>query len=186
MAVLKHATRRIALLVTGLALAIGAGPTVPALAQTTGAIERGPSGLPLPRFVSLKASRVNLRIGPGSDYAVDWLYLRRGLPLEIIQEYDNWRRVRDAEGTEGWIYQSLLTGTRTGMAAPWLKEKEATITLRGEPREAAKVLALVEPGAIGDILTCNGKWCRMRFERFEGWVEQSAIWGIYPGETYKR
>ena len=70
----------------------------------------GPSGLPLPRFVSLKASQANLRIGPGTTYPVEWTYVKRGLPLEIIQEYDNWRRVRDADGTEGWVSQALLSG----------------------------------------------------------------------------
>lgn len=169
-----------------LVFALGIDTLPPAYAQTTGAIQRGPSGLPLPRFVSLKASRVNLRIGPGRDYAVDWLYLRKGLPLEIVQEYDNWRRVRDAEGTEGWIYQSLLSGTRTGMAVPWLREKDANIRLLGEPSDSAAVIALIEPGAIGEIIACNGTWCQMQFERYVGWVEQATIWGIYPGETYKK
>ena len=161
-------------------------PDSPVHAQTTGAIQRGPTGLPLPRFVSLKASRVNLRVGPGQDYAVSWLYLRRGLPLEVIQEYDNWRRVRDAEGTEGWIFQSLLSGARTGMAAPWLKSKQATIALDREPGGNSRTIALVEPGAIGEILSCNGEWCRMRFDGYEGWVEQGLVWGIYPGESYQR
>ena len=79
----------------------------------------GPSGLPLPRFVSLKSGRVNSRIGPGVNYSVDWMYMKPGLPMEIIQEYDTWRRVRDADGAEGWINQSLLSGRRTGIAAPW-------------------------------------------------------------------
>ena len=78
----------------------------PVLAQPA----KGASGLPLPRFVSLKARRVNLRIGPSRDYAVNWLYTRSGIPMEIIQEYDHWRRVRDLDGTEGWIHKSLLTG----------------------------------------------------------------------------
>lgn len=169
-----------------LILGIAVMPDLAAMAQTTGAIQRGPSGLPLPRFVSLKASRVNLRVGPGQDYAVSWLYLRPGLPLEIIQEYDHWRRVRDAEGTEGWIYQSLLSGARTGMAAPWLKSKNATITLSREPNRDSRTLALIEPGAIGDILSCDGQWCRMRFDSYEGFVEQDLVWGIYPGESYRR
>ena len=83
------------------------------------AAAKGPSGLPLPRFVSLKAKRVNLRVGPGQNYAVAWLYTKAGVPMEVIQEYDNWRRVRDAEGTEGWVYQSLLSGERTAVTAPW-------------------------------------------------------------------
>ena len=85
----------------------------------------GPSGLPLPRFVSLKSARVNSRIGPGVNYSVDWLYIKAGLPMEIIQEFDNWRRVRDADGAEGWINQSLLSGRRTAIVAPWQSGKGA-------------------------------------------------------------
>ena len=93
-----------------------------ASAQQTGSVTQanvGPSGLPLPRFVSIKAKRVNMRVGPGQEYAVDWMYLTPGLPVEIVQEFENWRRVRDSDGAEGWIYQSLLTGKRTAIAAPW-------------------------------------------------------------------
>jgi SH3-like domain-containing protein len=82
-------------------------------------ITLGPSGLPLPRFVSLKSGRVNSRVGPGANYSVDWMYMKAGLPMEIIQEFDTWRRVRDADGSEGWISQSLLSGHRTAIVAPW-------------------------------------------------------------------
>ncbi len=153
-------------------------------AQTTGSIQRGQSGLPLPRFVSLKSSRVNMRVGPGRDYSVDWLYLKSGLPLEVIQEYDNWRKVRDSEGTEGWIYQSLLSGRRMGMAAPWHRGKKASVDLQRDPEDESKTLALVEPGAIGRVHVCNGDWCEMTFEGHKGWIKQALIWGVYPGETY--
>lgn len=156
----------------------------PAYAQTTGSIQKGQSGLPLPRFVSLKSSRVNMRIGPGRDYAVDWLYLQSGLPLEIIQEYDNWRRVRDSEGTEGWIYQSLLSGRRTGMAVPWHRGKNATVNLLNNPDAKAKTIALIEPGAVGRVHVCNGDWCQMTFKGHKGWIKQASVWGVYPGETY--
>ncbi|MCT7374535.1 SH3 domain-containing protein [Chelativorans salis] len=151
-----------------------------AIAQS---LERGPSGLPLPRFVSLKSGRVNMRVGPGTDYAVEWLYLKPGLPMEIIQEYDNWRRVRDADGAEGWINQALLSGRRTGAAAPWFKGKQATIPLRAQAEEDARHVAEVEPGAIGEVRVCNGEWCRMSFSGHEGWMKQTLVWGVYPGET---
>ena len=156
-----------------------------AQANTEQNVKVGPSGLPLPRFVSLKSSRVNMRIGPGLNYAVNWMYLKSGLPMEIIQEYDNWRRVRDAEGAEGWINQALLSGRRTGIAAPWFKGKEADIDLRADPRDDARLIARVEPGAIGSIKACNGDWCEMDFAGHSGWVNQSLIWGAYPGETVK-
>jgi SH3-like domain-containing protein len=148
-------------------------------------VRRGPSGLPLPRFVSLKSGRVNSRIGPGVDYSVDWLYLKPGLPMEIVQEYDNWRRVRDADGAEGWVNQSLLSGRRTAIAAPWQKGKDATISLLSDPDPKAGVVAIIEPGVIGNIRTCDGQWCEMAFGRYTGWISQSQVWGAYPGELVK-
>ncbi len=141
------------------------------------------SGLPIPRFVTLKSGRVNLRIGPGRDYPVDWMYLKSGLPVEVIQEFDNWRRIRDSEGTEGWINQSLLSGKRSGIAAPWFKGKEAMIPMRAQPAEDARLVASIEPGAMGQIEACNGTWCQMRFDSYKGWVPQNLIWGAYPDET---
>jgi SH3-like domain-containing protein len=145
-------------------------------------IARGPSGLPLPRFVSIKADRVNMRIGPGTDYAVDWLYQKKGLPLEIVQEYDNWRRVRDSEGAEGWIYQSLLSGKRTAITAPWNKGKSQLMDLQNSPTEKASTVAQVQPGAVGTISSCNGQWCEISFGQAEGWMKQTLLWGVYPGE----
>ena len=124
------------LLLAGLALstfAFDAADAASDPAEQATDVRRGPSGLPLPRFVSLKSGRVNSRIGPGVDYSVDWLYLKPGLPMEIIQEYDNWRRVRDADGAEGWVNQSLLSGRRTAIAAPWQKGKDAKINLLSDP-----------------------------------------------------
>jgi SH3-like domain-containing protein len=145
----------------------------------------GPSGLPLPRFVSLKSGRVNSRIGPGVNYPVDWMYLKPGLPMEILQEFDNWRKVRDPDGAEGWINQSLLSGKRTGIAAPWQKGKDAQIKLLDEPEADADAVALLEPGVIGKIKQCNGEWCQMIFDGHTGWIRQAQVWGAYPGEMIK-
>lgn len=162
-------------------------PARPALAQGDTAaseeVQRGPSGLPLPRFVSLKSNRVNMRVGPGTKYAVKWMYVRPGLPLEIIQEYDNWRRVRDADGDEGWIYHTLLSGRRTGVVAPWFDAGSTSLPLLRSASEGARVIAQVDPGAIGEVAQCDGQWCRMRFGDTAGWIMQSSIWGVYPGET---
>ncbi len=147
----------------------------------------GPSGLPLPRFVSLKSKRVNLRVGPGSDYAVSWLYLKSGLPVEIIQEYDNWRRVRDADGTEGWVFHSLLDGRRTALAAPWMRGKGDTIfvDLHQDAQENSKVVARIQPGVVISIGECNGTWCHASVDGTDGWVNQGEVWGAYPGEAFK-
>ena len=156
-------------------------------AASAQAATKGPSGLPLPRFVSLKAKRVNLRIGPGQDYAVAWLYTKSGVPMEVIQEYDNWRRVRDAEGTEGWVYQSLLSGERTAVTAPWKKSDSENefINMHREARSNADVVARLEPGVVVTVKTCNGEWCEALVSGVEGWVLQSEIWGAYPGEAFK-
>ncbi|EDQ35546.1 hypothetical protein HPDFL43_20167 [Hoeflea phototrophica DFL-43] len=168
---------------------VPSGPFCPsgvgvAHAQSAG---KGPSGLPLPRFVSLKATRVNLRIGPGRDYAVAWLYTRPGVPMEVIQEYDNWRRVRDAEGTEGWVYQSLLSGERTATVAPWkaASGKDEFTSMHREARANARVVARLEPGVVVKVKACDGEWCEASAEGMDGYVAQSQIWGAYPGEAFR-
>jgi SH3-like domain-containing protein len=166
-------------------LAAAAAPAAPAEQSAQEDMRRGQSGLPLPRFVSLKSGRVNSRIGPGVNYAVDWMYLKPGLPMEIIQEYDNWRRVRDPDGAEGWVNQSLLSGRRTAIAAPWQKGKDAKINLLSDPDANSRTLAIVEPGVIGTIRSCNGEWCEMTFDGHTGWISQSLVWGAYPGELVK-
>lgn len=145
----------------------------------------GPSGLPLPRFVSLKFDRVNSRVGPGFSYPVKWLYVRAGLPVELLQEYDTWRKIRDSDGAEGWVNRTLLTGRRTGIITPWYKGKDVRIDLRSEPHDKARPVALLEPGLIGVIKSCNGTWCEMTFKGHEGWIVQNEVWGAYPGELVK-
>lgn len=153
-------------------------------AGATEGTERGASGLPLPRFVSIKANRVNLRIGPGRSYPVSWLYVKPGLPVEIIQEYDNWRRIRDSEGTEGWVHQSLLSGRRMAIAAPWNKgNDDKLVAMHREASEDAARLAVLEPGVLTEIANCDGQWCKVETGRAEGYVQQTEIWGAYPGEV---
>lgn len=154
----------------------------PGRAEAAQPIATGPSGLPLPRFVSLKPDRVNLRVGPGSQYAISWLYLKAGLPVEIVQEFDHWRRVRDSDGTEGWVYQSLLSGRRTAIAAPWQRGHQQFIELYESPNKDAAVVARVEPGAIGTVRDCTGTWCKVAFQGATGWLAQTDVWGAYPGE----
>lgn len=151
------------------------------------AVTKGASGLPLPRFASLKAQRLNLRVGPGTNYAVSWLYVRSGLPVEIIQEYDNWRRIRDVDGTEGWVYHSLLSGSRTAVAAPWMRDKgdNVYVNMREEAQSNAKIVAKLQPGVIINLDECNGDWCHASVDSSSGWLSQNEIWGAYPGEAFK-
>jgi SH3-like domain-containing protein len=169
------------------ALLIGAMTATGLAGMAEAQAAKGASGLPLPRFVTLKSKRVNLRVGPSNDYSVAWLYLKAGLPVEIIQEYDNWRQVRDSDGTEGWVSQALLSGQRAAIAAPWMKGKGKAVyvNMRHDPQPSSSVVAKLEPGVIVDIKECNGTWCLAKTEGAEGWVAQSEIWGAYPGEAFK-
>jgi SH3-like domain-containing protein len=140
----------------------------------------GKSGLPVPRFVSLKAGRANVRVGPGDDYKVTWVFTRAGLPVEIIAEFDNWRRVRDSDGQVGWVFHSLLSGKRTAVVAPW--EKGAPFALRASPADTAGVTAYLQPGVMGAVDRCGGGWCEIDGKGFSGWIESSRLWGVYPDE----
>nr|WP_246588243.1 SH3 domain-containing protein [Bartonella raoultii] len=146
----------------------------------------GPSGLPLPRFASIKPTRVNVRVGPGSNYSIIFTYRKKGLPIEIIQEYDQWRKIRDAEGDEGWVYQSLLSGKRTAITVPWQKDKTKRLMLRKSPTDNAELVAEVEPNVIGYIRQCDGgHWCEININNTRGWLHQPQLWGIYPDEKIK-
>jgi SH3-like domain-containing protein len=150
---------------------------------STGAADKtlGPSGLPLPRFVSLKAEKVNVRRGPSSDRQVAWVFQRKGLPVEITAESDNWRRIRDSEGEEGWILQNMLSGKRTALFAPW--KKGETIPLYSDEGLKGGLVARVEAGVVGEVESCSGTWCHVLAGGYKGYVEQNALWGVYPGET---
>lgn len=140
----------------------------------------GPSGLPLPRFVTLKANKVNVRKGPSSDHAVAWVFQRKGLPVEITAEFENWRKIRDSEGAEGWILQSMLSGKRTAMVASWARNKTAVLHEDGKPGSAA--VARLSTGVVGEIERCDGDWCQLTAGGYEGFARQSELWGVYPGE----
>lgn len=163
-----------ALVLTALLAAVGA-------AEGAAAGEVGPSGLPLPRFVSLKASRINVRLGPGDDYPIAWIYTKPGLPVEVLQEYDTWRRIRDSEGAVGWVFESLLTGKRTAVVAPWAKSPEP-LPARASPDPAAAVAALLQPGVLSPVKSCRNGWCRLKDPRYDGWIQADRLWGVYPDE----
>jgi SH3-like domain-containing protein len=166
-----------------LAAAILASGPVPALAQTTIGPE---TNLPLPRFVSLKTDKVNMRAGPSKDHATRWVYEKAGLPVEIIAEFDNWRRIRDSDGEDGWVWHSLLSGRRTALVAPW-ERGGPPLELRARDSDAAAVVARLEPGVVVGVEACSGDWCRVVADgpgrsEIPGWLQQDRLWGVYPGE----
>ncbi|MCC9624394.1 hypothetical protein LPB41_22145 [Thalassospira sp. MA62] len=137
------------------------------------------SGLPIPRFVALRSDKVFLRAGPGLRYPKVWIYHRRNMPMEVVSEFDTWRKVRDWEGSEGWVHQSLLIGSRHVIVT------DDTITLFSAADENARKIALVSANVIGRIEDCpaNLDWCQLQFGDFEGWAPRQGFWGLYEDET---
>ena len=171
-------------LVTCLALAVMVADAGNAFAQNQavgGATGGAAPKLPLPRFVSLRSGEANLRTGPGVQYPVDWVYRKKGLPLQVIAEYQSWRKVRDWEGADGWIHQSMLAGARA------LIVFGETRALRAKAADDAAVTARAEAGVVGRLLECPDgmMWCRVEMGGFEGWMTRKAFWGVLTGETIK-
>ena len=126
------------------------------------------------RFVSLKAERANLRVGPGRRYPIDWVYTRPGLPLLVIAQFDQWRWVLDHEGTKGWMHKSLLSTRRTVVIMDGVQ------TIRERPLTGAPAVLRAEAGVVADLLNCEDGWCRIGLAREEGWVPENALWGVRP------
>lgn len=163
-------------------LALIAAVVAPSLAAENSATG-STTGLPVPRYVSLKPSDTPMREGPSKDHRIKWVFKREGLPVEITAESDTWRRVRDSEGTEGWVFHSRLSSRRTGLVAPW--SKEAALPLYERESDGASVVARLQPSVLANIENCNGRWCRVNGEGFRGWIKQESLWGVYPGESVR-
>lgn len=159
-----------------------------AAAEDDGQKARPGSGLPLPRYVSLKSDRVNLRTGPGTDYPTAWVYRRAGLPLEVVKEYETWRQVRDADGATGWVLQSLLSGRRTALVLPWDVKPDRPVPqveIHRSDSENSAAVAMVEAGVIANVHDCDGRWCHVTIDAYRGYLEQKKLWGIYQNEVVK-
>ena len=137
------------------------------------------SELPLPRFVSLNASPVNLRTGPGVRYPVEWVYMKQDLPVSIIEEFENWRKIRDCDGVEGWVHQHMLSGRRT------VRLTKDTLLLRAPTKDSLPI-AKVEAGVVGRLMLCpaNLDLCKVELQRYQGWVEKRLLYGIKHKEVY--
>lgn len=137
------------------------------------------SGLPIPRFASLRTDAVNLRTGPGTRYPTDWLFVRRGLPVEIIGEFDTWRHVRDPSGTEGWVHQSTLSGRRTGVIV------NGPTLLRRDVNDQAQLVATLQTGVVVNVQRCpvDVNFCRVEVKGLQGWLKREQVWGVYPNEA---
>ena len=164
-------------IVAALAMALWAfGPAgTPAWAQETVA---GPvTGLPMPRFVSMKASEGYARRGPSSTHRIDWVFKRRNMPLLLLDEYGQWRRVQDREGAGGWMHYSLLSGNRSVIV------EVPELDLRRTPSEQGRVSARLAAGVVAWLHECEHGWCALEVQGIEGWAEQAALWGVTAEEA---
>ncbi len=164
---------RFAASILAFALIAAASPTA---AQNS---PRGGETSSLPRYVSLRSDEVNLRTGPGARYPVDWVFKRKNLPVEVLAEFEHWRKIRDVDGTEGWVHQSMLSSRRYAVVVG------ETRALRRQAEPTAPSVARVERGVLGQIVECQDRWCRLDVGGFKGWLLRSEIWGVYPNETLK-
>ena len=135
------------------------------------------AGDKLPRFASLRSDEVNLRVGPGENYPIEWVYKRKDMPVEIIEEFQNWRKIQDWQGANGWVLDRMITGKRAVIVAG------ATRLLYRRPDPTSQVAARAEPGVIARLVECQGPWCRIEAGGYSGWVQRIEVWGVLPDET---
>lgn len=160
-----HLTRRaFCLSAVSFAVPLAAQTPEPSVGQVT--------GLPMPRFVSLKVGQGNVRRGPGTAYRIDWQFVRRGMPLQVIAEYENWRNVRDRDGMGGWIHFALLSGARTVIV------DGENVQMHREPSVDAPLAAIAQTGVVAQLGDCENGWCRIEASGYEGWVRDDTIWGL--------
>jgi SH3-like domain-containing protein len=130
-------------------------------------------------FASLRVSEVNLRSGPGTKYPIQYVYHHKGLPVEIIGEYDVWRKLRDWQGSVGWVHERMISPARTVII------KADTRTIYRDPARDSPALAKLEPGVVAKLLECSNAWCKIETEKqnIKGWLLRSEVWGVYPDEV---
>lgn len=136
------------------------------------------AGLKVPRFVSLHSDDVNLRSGPGRQYPIEWVLKKKDMPVEIIAQFEHWRRIRDWEGTEGWVQEHMVAGKRTVIVV-----KGAVRPVYRLPDPTSSEVARAQPGVIAQLLECRGPLCRVESDDISGWMRRSDIWGVLPDET---
>ncbi len=142
-----------------------------------GADAKGAEAKAGPRFAALRAEKVYLRAGPGPDFPIQWVFVRRGLPVEILATFDIFRKIRDSEGTVGWVNQQMLTGRRSVLVAGEIRD------LHGEANQTSEVVAQLEPGVIAAVAKCNPTWCEVKAGGYKGWLKRDEVWGLEPDEV---
>ena len=157
---------------TAVALAVLLLDVAPAAAQTEATFE--------PRFLSLRADLVNARAGPGTRYPISWVYRRQGLPVEAIAQFEDWYRVRDADGDEGWIHRRLVSGARMALIIAG-----GVLNVHRRPSADSPTILRAESGVQGELISCQASWCQLAIAGQLGWLPRSALWGVYAGEDFE-
>ena len=160
----------------GLVVAVPLGGAAAAEEPATDRAAGPVTGLPMPRYVSLRSGEGNARRGPGMTHRVDWVFTRRNMPLRVTAEFEHWRRVEDAEGQGGWMHFALLSGIRHVLVV----EDMAPLHLQADSR--APVVGYMEAGVVARLQDCTPEWCRLRVEGLRGWAPKSALWGVEAAE----
>jgi SH3-like domain-containing protein len=131
----------------------------------------------LPRFASMRSDQVNLRVGPGQTYPIEWLLTRKDMPVEILKEFQNWRMVRVWQDANGWVLDRMLTAERHVII------DGAVRVMRRQPDAQSEIVARAEPGVIAKLLECRGDWCHIDAGGYQGWLQRGEVWGVLPDET---
>ena len=140
--------------------------------------KRGPvTNLPMPRYVSLKAAKANVRRGPSLTHRIDWIFKRRDMPLVVTAEHGHWRRVQDRDGAGGWVHYSLLSGNRTVIV------EADMLPLKFRPEPDTPMVAQLELGVVASLGKCHPEWCRISVGGYKGWARKSDIWGVLDEEV---
>lgn len=133
--------------------------------------------LKVPRFVSLHSDKVNLRSGPGRQYPIEWVLVKKDMPVEVIAQFEHWRQVREWDGTVGWVQEHMVDGRRYVIVA-----KGGVRPVFQGPDPATAEVARAEPGVLARLLECSGAMCRVEANDISGWMRRSDLWGVYPDE----
>ena len=148
----------------------------PSLAQEVKLTVRG-SGLPVPRYVTLKFNEVNMRAGPGREYPVLWSYSKTGLPLLVEAEFGVWRKVVDQEGTTGWMRGSVLSLRRMALVT------DGSAKIYDSANENSNVIAIAERDALLELQACPSSMCKVAKDDVRGWMKRDALWGVLATEV---
>jgi len=142
-------------------------------------------------FSSIKSSEVNVRRGPNTRYPIEWVYKKKGEPVEVIAQFEHWYRIKDFNGDEGWVKSAMITKKRRGVIAVNTQDKSKKDTARlyaklyDEPNTSSPILANIEHSKRVDIIQCNKQWCQIKITDLSGWIEKSYLWGVYGNEEFK-